>query len=198
MNSWSNRLALAALFSLLFLPACQFGRVNQGRVIAFDRAKGLVTLITDSNYADPAKPKFEALPPISVRIPADPNDMGPEPAAGLLMELDCGRQQAVIFDAAAGRFRTVAFTLLEKSDDVSPNHRRVAGIHFPVIDRAARAITVYLPAQRRLVRLSVAEEDLSLPQESWRAGDDVRYYYRDPAQALRLMNVTKTEISSRR
>jgi hypothetical protein len=35
-----------------------------------------------------------------------------------------------------------------------------------------------------------------MPADTWRAGDVVRYYYKDPAQALRLMNVTRTDLSN--
>jgi len=30
---------------------------------------------------------------------------------------------------------------------------------------------------------------------TWRTGDVVRYYYKTPGQALRLMNVTATDLS---
>jgi hypothetical protein len=36
---------------------------------------------------------------------------------------------------------------------------------------------------------------LAMPAGTWRAGDVVRYYYKDPARALRLMNVTATDLA---
>jgi len=37
-------------------------------------------------------------------------------------------------------------------------------------------------------------EYLSLPEDTWRAGDVVRYYYKDPGKTLRVMNVSKTDL----
>ena len=34
-----------------------------------------------------------------------------------------------------------------------------------------------------------------MPADTWQGGDVVRDYYKNPAQALRLMNVTKTDLS---
>ena len=34
-----------------------------------------------------------------------------------------------------------------------------------------------------------------MPAETWRCGDVVRYYYKEPGKALRMMNVTKTDLS---
>jgi hypothetical protein len=34
-----------------------------------------------------------------------------------------------------------------------------------------------------------------MPDDTWKIGDEVRYYYKDPAQALRLMNVTRTDLN---
>jgi hypothetical protein len=120
--------------------------------------------------------------------------MGPQPEAGKLMEVDAAGRRAVVFDARAGAFSSVAVTLLERQDNVAPDDRRVAGLEFPVIDRERRIVTVYSAARRQLLRLSVADEHLVLPPESWKMGDDVRYYYKDSGQALRLMNLTRTDL----
>ncbi len=139
---------LALLTASLALAACgRFGTVNQGRVVAFDRAQGLVTLISDSNYRDPAHPRFDRLPPVTIHVPADRNEMGPEPQPGLLLSLDCAHRGAVLFDPATQSLRTLPCD--------SPEYR-------------------------------------NLPSEARRFGDEIRYYYKDPAVALRLMNVTKT------
>jgi hypothetical protein len=34
-----------------------------------------------------------------------------------------------------------------------------------------------------------------MPAGTWQAGDVVRYYYKEPGRALRLMNVTRTDLS---
>jgi hypothetical protein len=71
----------------------------------------------------------------------------------------------------------------------------VASVRLPKVDRAANTITLYAPRQGRLLTVSVAPEYLALPDNTWAWGDEVRYYYKDPGQALRLMNVTRTDVT---
>ena len=191
-----TRMPLAPLAALLLCGAgcTRFGQVNQGRVVAYDKARGVVTLISDSNYRDPAHPRFDVLPAVSVRVPSDRREMGPEPASGCLMRLDWQNAQATYYHAASGSLRTAVFTPVDRRQPIPPDDSRVKGRRFPVYDRAAKTITVYSPSERALVVLSVSPELTALPEETWRVGDDVRYYYKDPAQALRLMNVTRTDL----
>jgi hypothetical protein len=170
------------------------GSVNQGQVVEFDGAKGLIVLIQDSNYLNPASPKFDVLPPVRVRVPVDKREMGPAPETGKLLALDCEKKQLVVFDAASQGFRTINFTLIGRRDNVYGDDSRVAGVRFPVVDRDKRTITVYRSKERRLVTFSVPDEIFGLPADCWRTGDEVRYYYKDPGQALRVMNITKTDI----
>ena len=74
-----------APLALVLIGCGRFGQVNQGRVVQYDREKGLATFIQDSNYREPGKPRFDVLPPVTVSIPADPAEMGPAPEAGKLL-----------------------------------------------------------------------------------------------------------------
>ena len=172
-----------------------FGKVNQGRVVTFDPEQGLLTLILDSNYREPGKPRYDVLPPVRVRVPEDPSAMGPAPQAGGLIELDVRGRRLVIFDAASQSLKTLRCQLLEVAEGVGSSDRRLAGVRFPVVDRAKGSVTVYSAKKRQLVTFSVPAEYLVLPRSTWMVGDEVRYYFKDPGQALRLMNVTKTEVS---
>ena len=189
---FDTRLGLALSTALLLVAGCgASGRVNQGRVIEYDAAKGLVTLISDSNPSNPADPHYDVLPPVAIRIPDDPGQMGPAPEAGKLLRLDSDKCEAVVFDSASRSIRAVTYTLLEELTGVSENDPRIAGRAFPAIDREGKTITVYAPERRWLATFTVPEEFLSLPDDTWKKGDEVRYYYKDPGKALRLMNVTK-------
>lgn len=180
---------LLAAFAVL--AGCgEFGRVGQGRVVAYDRQQGIVTLICDSNFSDPANPRYDLLPPARVRIPASPRDMGPDPAPGRLLRIDRLNRRLVVFDPAAEALLHVPYLLIEERQNVSATDRRTTGL--PRVDRARRTITLYSPATRILTTLRVADPYLAWPEEAWRAGDEVRYYYKKPGQALRLMNVTRT------
>lgn len=188
-------LSLASVGLLATLIGCSgFGRVEQGQVIAYDRASGVLTVIRDSNYKDPANPRFDVLPPVSVRIPQNPTEMGPEPEAGRLMSLDWKQGRAVIFDPATEALKDFSVTVLEVQTRVARDDVRLGGRKFPVVDRANGTVTVLLPRQRAIVTFRPPEEYLGLPEDTWKVGDEVRYYYKDPSQALRLMNISKTEV----
>lgn len=184
-----------AVVLFAWLAGCGFGRVNQGQVIEYRQAEGLVTLISDSNYRDPAHPRFDILPPVTIHVPADRREMGPAPEAGKLLQLDRRNRRAVIFDSRAGSLRTVAFHLTAEQTGVGPGDARLRANRFPVVDRAHKAITIYSPRDRTIMTFSVTEECFALPDDSWKIGDEVRYYYKDPQRALRLMNVTKTDLN---
>ena len=100
----------------------------------------------------------------------------------------------VVFDAVAGALVTVPFQTVSKQTGVFRDDARVAGRRFPIVDKEKKTVTVYSPGQRMLVTLTVAEQHLSMPEDTWRFGDEVRYYWKEPGKTLRFMNVTKTDI----
>lgn len=189
---WINALVL---LPVLLLMGCQFGEVNQGRVIEYEQETGKITYIRDSNYMDPNNPQYDLLPPVTIKIPENPKEMGPEPAAGKRMTLDYQNKKIVIFDTENQDFLTINYTLIEQHDNVFRDDPRVAEKSFPHVDRNKRTITVYSVRQNELVTFSVPDKYFNLPDDTWKAGDEIRYYYKEPDQALRLMNVTKTDIS---
>ena len=185
-----TRTLLTAALALAMAGCTQFGQVNQGRVVAFDREKGVVTLVSDSNYKEPGNPKFDVLPAVTIRVPENPAEMGPPPEAGKLLALDLAAGRIVVFDPNSGGLRNIPIRLVDRRE----NARREDLAALPAVDRAAG--TVGVAVKNAIVTLSVPAEYLSLPADTWKAGDEVRYYYKDPGQALRLMNVTRTDISS--
>lgn len=188
--------AAAVCLTGVFLGSCRFGRVEQGQAVAYDKQKGLVTLIRDSNYRDPGNPRFNLLPPVVVQVPAAPGEMGPQPEPGKLLGLDWRNRRVMVFDSRSQSILEIPYTLVDQSDNVRPGDVRVAGKTFPVIDRADRTVTVYSPRDRKLIVFSVADEYLRLPEDTWRFGDEIRYYYKDPRRALRLMNVSRTDLNT--
>jgi hypothetical protein len=189
------RIKLLAGLPLAATLGCgSLGRVEQGRVIHYDRDRGVVTLILDSNYKEPGQPRYNVLPPVMVKIPAKPGAMGPAPQAGKLLDVDRKRRTLVVFDSTTQRLKTMPCALIEERAGVARHDRRLAGMRFPVVDHARQTITLHLPKERVLLTFSVPPEYLALPAETWMLGDEIRYYFKDPAQALRMMNVTKTEI----
>lgn len=189
--SW---LTLLALLPVALVWGCgEMGKVDQGRVIAFDKAKGTITFIRDVK-GDPGKPDYSFLPPITYTLPKDPNEVGAEPKVGMRMNLDAKTRVITIFDPATQSFKKIEYTLIDQKDNVAKDSPLVAGKKFPQVDRDKKAITVYSGRQKLLITFSVPDEYLSLPDDTWESGDEARVYYKEPGKALRYMNVSKTDI----
>ncbi len=186
-------LSVLLLASLALVAGCELGKVDQGRVIAFDEAKGTVTLIQDKE-ANPGKPNYNTLPPHVYAIPQDHDEMGPEPKVGKRMKLDDQAKEITIFDDKTQAFKKIPFQLIDESKGVGKDSPLVAGKKFPLVDKEKKAITIYSGRQKLLVTFSVPEEDLTRPADTWEAGDEVRVYYKEPGKALRFMNISKTDI----
>jgi hypothetical protein len=185
---------LLACAPVLFTLGCgNYGKVEQGRVIAFDKQQGLITIIRDS-VGTANKPKYDMLPPFMVKVPSDPDEMGPAPAAGKRLLFDTDKKTIVVFDAVAGNIKTITYTPLMEVPNVAKDDARIKGVQFPVVDRQNKAITIYSSRDKKLVKFTLADEYFALPDDTWKAGDDVRYYYKQPGQALRMMNVSTTNL----
>lgn len=179
--------AVAAIVILLLASGCQAsGKVEQGRVIAFDKKAELVTLIPESLIPGESAPGV--LPPITVKTPENPEEMGPAPVPGKLMRVDTKEQQVVIFESATKAFRTIPFQPIAEQHNVSKSPKSP-------VDRVKKTITVFSREQKLTVTFAASDELLAMPDDTWRPGDVVRYYYKDPAQALRFMNVTRTDLT---
>lgn len=187
MTTGKHILSLAlAVAAALAASGCNVnGKVEQGRVIAYDKQARRATLIPEAE----TKSSLGVLPPIVVNAPEDRDEMGPAPTAGKLMSLDIKARQLVIYDAAAATFRTIPYTPVKERPNVAKAPSTAA------VDRAAKTITVYSAREHTLVTFAAPDDLLALPADTWRSGDVVRYYYKDPGQALRMMNVTKTDLS---
>jgi len=177
-----------ACAALLFTLGCTFGKVEQGRVVAFDHQSGIVTLITNFDLT------AERASPITVKIPQDPKEMGPAPEAGKRLLFDTQNKKLVVYDAAAEAIKTIPYTPVLELANVTSDSKQVKGVKFPLIDREKKTITLYSSRDKKLVTFTVADEHFSLPEDTWKAGDDVRWYFKQPGQALRMMNVTKTNV----
>ena len=184
--------SVLAIFSVMVFIGCNDqGRVIQGRVIAYNQ--GTVTFIEDSSLVQ-GQPEYKTLPPVVFTIPEDKNEMGAEPSPGLRLALDVDAQKVTVFDRGTGQFREIPYTVVDRKRNVGRNDPLVKGIAFPVINREAKTVQIYSKRQKVLETFTLAPEYADLPDETWIAGDEVRIYYREAGKAVRLMNVTKTDI----
>jgi hypothetical protein len=187
-------LSLLVAWPLAFLSGCaESGKVDQGRVVAFDKEKKLVTLIRDKKI-DALNPDYSYLPPLTYALPADPEETGPLPKAGGRMKLDAEKNQIVVFDAKTQNFRTIDFQPVEKKTGVDRQDPLVKGKKFPVVDPAKKTVTIYSSRQKILETIRLADEYFALPESTWDAGDEVRIYYKEEGKSLRFMNITQTDI----
>jgi hypothetical protein len=187
-------LTLLVILPLILAYGCgEMGKVDQGRVIEFDKAKGTVTLIRDMK-ADPKSPDYSHLPPMIYEIPKDPDEMGPEPKAGMRMKLDAKAKQIIIFDQASQNFKKIDYTLIDQKEAVDEENPLVKGKKFPLVEKEKKAITLYSKRQKLLTTFSVPDEYFALPASAWDAGDEVRIYFKEAGKARRLMNISKTNI----
>lgn len=188
--SWLTLLAI--LTAMLLLGCGEMGKVEQGRVIAFDNTKATVTFIVDMKH-DAANPDYSGAP-LTFALPKEPKDRGEDPKAGMRMKLDTKTKEITIYDPATKEFKKISYTLIDQKEGVAKDDPLVAGKKFPMVDRAKKAITIYSGRQKILSTFSVPDEYLSLPDNTWEAGDEVRVYFKEPGKALRFQNITKTDI----
>ena len=198
---------LIIFIALVAAAGCvQFGKVDQGRVIAYDKATRTLTMIRDVSpearnmNIDLFFPDYTVLPPVKYRLPDDPMESGPEPKAGLRMKLDLVKKQVIVFDPGSQTLKTIDYALVEQKENVRKDDPLVYDYdskkarNFPVINRGKKTITLYSPRQKTLVIFALPEPYFDLPDRTWVAGDEVRVYYKEPGIARRFMNVSKTDI----
>ncbi len=187
-------LYLLVALPLVFLFGCaEEGKVDQGRVVAFDKDKKLVTLIRDKKI-DSLNPDYTYLPPLTYTLPEDPEETGPLPKTGSRMKLDAEKNQIIIFDSKTQNFKSIDFKPVEKKTGVEKDDPLVKGKKFPVVDKQKKTVTIYSSRQKIFETISLTEEYFALPDSTWDAGDEVRIYYKQDGKALRFMNITQTDI----
>lgn len=182
------------LVSWALLACGEYGKVDQGRVIAFENDQ--VTVIEDKNM-DPLDPDYSILPPHTYSMPTIANERGANPAAGLRLKIDVDQKYIKIFNINTQSIEDLDIEILDVQKDLAPEHPLVTSKDFPVIDKLKNAITIYSPRQRLLVTFVVPSEYIDWSPNTWEAGDEVRIYWKDKGQALRFMNITKTDIYKR-
>lgn len=197
-------IAIAAIGAVIYIAVGapkDYGKIDQGRAIAFDKEKKTVTIIRDRNE-DPKKPDYTVLPPHTYALPVETGGeprMGPEPKVGLRMKLDAKKSEIIIFDTAVQNFKVIPFKTIEKKENVdrkSPLLLDKDGkpMKFPIVDREKKTITIYSGRQKILETFNIPDEYFALPDYTWDAGDEVRIYYREEGKALKFMNISKTDI----
>jgi hypothetical protein len=187
-------LASLAILPLALILGCgEQGKVDQGRVIAVDKANKTITIIKDVKH-ELNKPVYNQLPPVTYGIPQDPAEMGAEPKAGKLMDVNHKVREIVIYDDATQNFKRIKYNPIDEKEGVGLRSPLVAGKKFPVVDRAKKAVTVYDKRKMLLTTFTLPEEYFAMADNTFGFGDEVRIYAKVPGKAMRLMNISETDI----
>lgn len=189
--------ALVAALSFC-LSACDFdGGVEQGRCVAFNAETKTLTLVEDTSL-DQHNPHYSGKV-FTFKLPLEARDMGPAPETGDLLQLDPDKGKLIWYDPNTNSVQEMEVKYTNIVKNVNPRSDQVKGKTFPIIDRSARTITVFSPRLEELVTFQVNDEQINLPENTWKPGDEVRVAYRkeNKDQAIRIMNVSKTSIFTR-
>lgn len=202
MNFKHILISLAAAALVMPLAGCNkddYPKVEQGRVVAFNKDTKEVTLIHDSAI-DPVNPKYDVLPPSVFKLPVDPKETGPEPKAGGRLKLDTAKKEIELYDHKTQKLVFLPINIVDLQEKIDKEHPLVydkeakKAKKFPVVDKEKKTVTVYSGRQKMLCTFTLPDQYIDYPESFWDAGDEVRLTYRTPGQALRFMNITKTDI----
>lgn len=199
---------LLVLIGLSLTGCGEYGKVEQGRTVAYDKTTTPPTawIIQDSGIDD-KHPQYTVLPAHPFQTPLDPGEMGAEPFAALRLKLDVDAKIITMYNPDTKQFDKLSFDLVERHDGVNVRRKHPLvyddstgkARKFPVINEADRSITIYSARQEMLATIKLSEEDFGKYKgEQWDAGDEVRVYYKEPGKALRFMNITKTDFTRRK
>ncbi|GAB7081692.1 DUF4881 domain-containing protein [Megalodesulfovibrio paquesii] len=191
IKTFLSRIALLLLPVLLW--GCDYGNVIQGRVVEFNKDSGIVTFIKEESH-DRKNPRYTALPPVTMRLPADPHEVGPLPTPGGRIELNVKDNFVLVYNPASKNFRKIPFTPVDIMENVTRSHPMVAEKKFPIIDKEKNTVQIFSSRQKILAKFTVDAESINLPEDTWISGDEVRIFYKEEGQAARFMNISKTDI----
>lgn len=188
-------LMLAMAFSVSLLTGCNFdGGVEQGRCVAFDATAKTLTIVVDVTH-DQFNPHYSG-GTHTFKLPVESKDMGPSPSVGGRLMIDLVKNTVLIYDQKTNSVRELAVQFTDVEKNVGSDHPKVKGKTFPIIDKDQQTVTVYSGRQKSLITFKIPAEAQDYPAYVWTAGDEMRIAYRnaDKAQAMRIMNVSKTNI----
>ena len=181
-----------------FLAACNFeGGVEQGRCVAFNPEAKTMTIVVDVTH-DQFNPHYSG-GAHTYKLPAAPGEMGPTPVVGGRLMIDLVKNTVLIYDNNANAVREIPVQFVDVEKNIQPKHPKVAGKTFPVVDKEQQTVTVYSSRLSALITFKVPASEIDLPVYAWTAGNEMRVAFRtsDKDQAIRIMNVSKTNIFSK-
>ncbi len=108
----------------------------------------------------------------------------------------------MLYDPQKKSFVTIPIQIVDKQEGIDASHPLVFDTAtgkakaFPAVDKDKKIVTIYSGA-RNCSSPSSRPGVRDLPASAWDSGDEIRVYYKEDGKALRLMNITKTNIFKR-
>jgi hypothetical protein len=194
MKNYRWIIGIALIFILPSLGLKEKENVDQGRVIQFDKGKGIVKVVLNKN-ADHLSPEYNSLPPMTYTLPAASQAIGFIPKVGLRLNLDTKHKEIVVFDEANQKIKTLIYTLIDQKENIAKNNPLILENgdlkKFPLIDREKNLITIYSERQRILTTFTLPAEYFSLPDYTWEAGNEVLIHYKEDGKTRRVTKIAK-------
>lgn len=193
IRSLLHALVVVSMFGLL--SGCNFdGGVEQGRCVAFDPTAKTLTIVVDVTH-DQFNPHYSG-GVHTFKLPAEAKDMGPVPMVGGRLMIDLTKSTLLIYDQKTNSVREMQVQFTDVEKNVNSDHPKVKGKTFPLVDKDQQTVTVYSGRQKSLITFKIPAEAMDYPAYAWTSGDEMRVAYRnaEKGQAIRVMNVTKTNI----
>jgi len=205
-------LPLLLLTSLILAGCGEYGKVEQGRTVAYDKEKSVVYIVVDSNTDVKKQPVYNIIPIHAYTLPPAGDDRGQEPTPGLRLSLNVDKKTITMYNPVTKAIEDLPFEVVADNENVDVRRQNPLvwdaatkkAKKFPKVDAANKTIEIYSGRQKRLTTIKLSDADFAKYKEAdWDAGDDVRIYYKEgptdkaPGKALRFMNINKTNINAR-
>ena len=199
-------LPLLVLAGLMLAGCGEYGKVEQGRAVAFDKDKSIVTIVVDTNLDSKKPASYRGLPTHDYALPTVAEERGADPATGLRLNFDVAKKTITMYNPKAKSIEDLNFEVLKDVEkvDVRRRHELVwdknsnKAKKFPEFDAANNVIKLYSGRQQRYTEIKLSADDYAKYKgDEWNAGDECRFYYKEKGKSLRFYNITKTDISRR-
>lgn len=191
---------LLLIATLALAAGCtEFGKVEQGRAVGFDKKANTVTLIRDVS-ADAKNASYTGIPPLVMSLPTVTDEMGPDPRVGYLLTSDYYEGKFSIYDPSTKTIKTLVLPKISLQEGVGKDHPLLIDPasgkvkSFPVIDKSRGTVTIYNSGRGLLGTYTLTPEAADLPELAFKQGDIMRAYYKKEGVANRMMNVSQTDI----
>jgi len=173
--------------------------IIQGRVIEYDPNTNYVKIIRDANN-DMVKPNYNTLPLMTFELPKEIIPKGSEPTDGYRIALNSDEGIIKVYDPQNNIFKDLKISIIDKKLNIQRDDPLVfdkdkkQSIIFPIINKEKKKIMLYSQRQKIYLIFKVDDSLFSMPEKTWRAGDDVKISVQSDNKITKITNLTKSDL----